>query len=30
MEKKLNALKAMLFYLNKYKPAARKEDRKTP
>jgi len=26
MEKKLNALKAMLFYLDKYKPADRKED----
>lgn len=26
MEKKLNTLKAMLFYLNKYKPESRKED----
>ncbi len=28
MEKKLNALKAMLFYLDKYKPAVRKEEPK--
>lgn len=26
MEKKLNTLKAILFYLNKYRPAGRKED----
>jgi hypothetical protein len=28
MEKKLNALKAILFYLNKYRPADRKEETK--